>query len=579
MKFAEKVVRSPRRPGSARVMEPGRYRLLACLVVLLVVLMALAETLGFLTEHRHQSEQNALRTENRGSRQLLQCLVDAETGVRGFLITRKPQFLEPYHSGVRAIDMLPPERLSELDAAAGKRYANSFPFSGTLKSLRDIWASEIDDVSTASDDRSSTKRALTDGKRLMDALRVQLASVMDARDIRIAMLDSRMSSERTADLLLVLLGTITTIAAVTYAFDRSIRDGVRRDRAVQIGAEASRRTRLLSSMAEMLQSASDRDDANEVLRASATRLLPGVAGALYVFNNSRDRLDLSTEWPDVDANEEPGKTHPVHIAPLECWALKRGRSHRNDMSSGALRCTHCVSAASSLEIPMTARGELYGLLQLTASGDDGELRLDDLQETAGALADAMSLALSSIVLREQLRNQALRDPLTGLYNRRFMEEMLERSTQDAERKRLPISVVMIDLDHFKLLNDRYGHPVGDKVLRQVANTISSLVRAPDVACRIGGEELMILMPDCGLSAAEVKADQLRAAIAALSADGSMPPVTASFGVASRPETTVRAEDLLSHADAALYSAKQQGRNVVVSSPLRQALPTLAVAEA
>ena len=90
---------------------------------------------------------------------------------------------------------------------------------------------------------------------------------------------------------------------------------------------------------------------------------------------------------------------------------------------------------------------------------------------------------------------------------------------------------------------------------------------------------MILMPDCGLSAAEVKADQLRAAIAALSADGSMPPVTASFGVASRPETTVRAEDLLSHADAALYSAKQQGRNVVVSSPLRQALPTLAVAEA
>ncbi len=571
---AEKLGRSV----PTRVMAPQRYRMLAWSVGTLIVLMAVAETVGFLAISRHQAQQNEVRAENRSTRQLLQYLVDAETGLRGFLITHKPQFLEPYHSGVRAIDMLPSERLLELDASGTQHDVSTPRFSETLHRLRDLWAIEIDEVSGSGDGHLSTEQALNDGKRLMDTLRARIAEMMDRRDVRIAKLDERMSSERAANLILILLGTVTGIAAVTYAFDRAIRDGGRRDRAVQVGAEASRRTRLLSAMAEMLQSAVDRDDASEVLRASATRLLPGMAGALYVFNNSRDRLDLSTEWPDNGECSGFSRASPVHIAPTGCWALKRGKPHRNEIHAGSLRCTHCDPAVTSLEIPMAARGELYGLLQLTTSGEDAELHLDGVQEVAAAIADAMSLALSSIALREQLRSQALRDPLTGLYNRRFMEEMLERFTKDSERKRLPTSVIMIDLDNFKLLNDRYGHPVGDAVLRQVANTISSFVRGPDVACRVGGEEMMILMPDCGLFDAEAKAEQLRVAIAALSSDGSVPPVTASFGVASRPETTARAEDLMIHADSALYAAKKQGRNVVVSSPIRQGIPTLVAAE-
>ena len=558
-----------RQPAAKRVMDPRRYRMLASSIILLVVLMAVAETVGFLAISTHQAEQNEVRIQNRGTRQLLQYLVDAETGFRGFLITRKPQFLEPYYSGVRAIDILPPERFTDLDGATNERAVGEPRFAETLRRLRDIWATEIEEASGTAGNSQETERALTNGKQLMDKLRIRIAAIMDVRDIRVAKLDARISSERTSNLILVLVGTVTAIAAVTYAFDRSIRDGLRRERAVQVGAEASRRTRLLSSMAETLQSAVDRDDANEVLRASATGLLPGVSGALYVFNNSRDRLDLSTEWSGSDVGDEPSHASPVHIAPAGCWALKRGKPHRNSNLPGALRCTHCVAGSRSLEIPMAARGELYGLLQLTASSCDADQSFEEMEELAGSLADAMSLALSSIALREQLRNQALRDPLTGLYNRRFMEEMLERFTQDAERKRLPTSVVMIDLDHFKLLNDRYGHPVGDAVLRQVANTITSLVCGRDVACRIGGEELVILMPDCGLRDAEAKAEQLRAAISALSTDGSVPPVTASFGVASRPETTARAEDLISQADEALYVAKQQGRNTVVSSALRQ----------
>ena len=565
------VTRPPAQP-----MTPYRYRMLAWAVIIMVALMAIAETVCFLEISQHQAEQNGVRQQNRATRQLLQYLIDAETGVRGYVITRKPEFLEPYYSGLRAMEALPSERLSELDIEGQVLGKGKRTFNATLSGLRTLWASEVEAAGLAGVDHTDTERAMVEGKAAMDALRLRITRIMDQRDGIVANLDRSMSTERTGNLVLILAGTITAIGAVTYAFDRSIRDAVRRDRAVRNGEEASRRTRLLSSMTEMLQSAADRDDANEVLRASATHLMPGVAGALYVFNNSRDRLDLSTRWPGTEAGEP--EFSPDHLSPSSCWALKRGKPHRNHVFAGALRCTHCSGEGPSLEIPMAARGELYGLLQLTAHGAGADERLDDLQEVAGSLADNMSLALSSIALREQLRNQALRDPLTGLYNRRFMEEMLVRFTQEAGRRQSPTSAVMIDLDHFKLLNDQYGHPAGDKVLRHVANTIASLVRPVDVTCRIGGEELLILMPDCDLATAEAKAEHLRTAIASLSTDGSTPPVTASFGVASRPETTARGEDLLPHADAALYAAKSKGRNTVVVSPLRQSTPALVLAE-
>jgi diguanylate cyclase (GGDEF)-like protein len=179
----------------------------------------------------------------------------------------------------------------------------------------------------------------------------------------------------------------------------------------------------------------------------------------------------------------------------------------------------------------------------------------------------MSLALSSIALRERFRNQALRDSLTGLYNRRFLEEMLERMCLDAERRKTSISAIMIDLDHFKKLNDQHGHAAGDAVLRDVAAAILSCLRSVDVACRYGGEEMAVPLSDCSMAAAMGKAEQIRSRIAELTSAGGT-AVTASFGVASIPETSREAGDLLSAADAALYQAKQEGRNRVVAATIR-----------
>jgi diguanylate cyclase (GGDEF)-like protein len=222
----------------------------------------------------------------------------------------------------------------------------------------------------------------------------------------------------------------------------------------------------------------------------------------------------------------------------------------------------------ALEIPMIARGEILGLLQIYADGEDAERRLEEVSGIGTALADAMSLALANIALRDKLRSQALRDPLTGLYNRRYMEDTLQRVVRLADRERHDVSVIMIDLDHFKRLNDQHGHAKGDTVLRDAAAVVINQMRETDVACRYGGEELIVVMPNCGLEAAAAKAERIRVGIEALSENGGV-QVSASFGVAAIPATSLAAKDLVANADAALYRAKQEGRNRVVRAILRE----------
>ncbi|MDB5698422.1 MAG: hypothetical protein JWN69_1226 [Alphaproteobacteria bacterium] len=318
--------------------------------------------------------------------------------------------------------------------------------------------------------------------------------------------------------------------------------------------KARRQVEQLFRMTDMLQSALGYGDANSVLRATAAQLMPEFGGALYVFNNSRDRLDLSVHW-DWPESSQP----PESISPSQCWALKRGKSHINEVGPHSLRCEHHADDLLVLEIPMMARGEVYGLLNVLAAGDDAQKQIAEVTALAGAIADAMSLALSNISLREKLRTQALRDPLTGLYNRRYMEDVLERYANLAERNGSSLSAIMIDLDHFKRLNDEHGHALGDAVLREVASSIMGAIRPSDVACRYGGEELVVLLPDCSLIEATSKAELLRARIESLSEiHGTR--ITASLGVATLPETAANLTEILPSADAALYRAKQAGRN-------------------
>ena len=208
------------------------------------------------------------------------------------------------------------------------------------------------------------------------------------------------------------------------------------------------------------------------------------------------------------------------------------------------------------------QGEVIGCLTVTGAAlVDGA---DDQRAWIGQLAEQLGLALSNVRLRVSLRQQSIIDPLTQLYNRRYLDEVLKRELARSDRSGAPLSVLVLDLDHFKRINDTFGHEAGDAVLRKVALTLRENIRSCDVACRMGGEEMVVLLPECGIEHALKRADALRLAIAACDVlhDGQRIGATASIGVASYPQHGSDMPALVHAADLALYEAKHEGRNCV-----------------
>jgi diguanylate cyclase (GGDEF)-like protein len=191
-------------------------------------------------------------------------------------------------------------------------------------------------------------------------------------------------------------------------------------------------------------------------------------------------------------------------------------------------------------------------------------------QLAYSLAEHLALTIASLDLRQNLRIQAIRDPLTGLYNRRHMQESLEREVHRARRRERSLSVMLLDIDHFKRYNDSFGHPAGDEALRFVAEVLLQNTRAEDLACRYGGEEFLVLLPECTVAQAAIRADEIRNVLKKIYFEGqeNLPAmITISVGVAAYDGPEDRTELLLKRADEALYKAKHQGRDrVVIAQP-------------
>jgi diguanylate cyclase (GGDEF)-like protein len=188
------------------------------------------------------------------------------------------------------------------------------------------------------------------------------------------------------------------------------------------------------------------------------------------------------------------------------------------------------------------------------------------RQLAFTMADQIALALSNLRLQESLREQAIRDPLTGLFNRRYMQESLDRELRRAQRRRMPMGVIMIDIDHFKRFNDTFGHAAGDELLREMGTFLQGQTRAEDIACRYGGEEFALILLDASAEDTEERAKLLREEAARLRVEYGHEPlgnITISVGVAVFPDHGGAAETLLKAADAALYRAKAGGRDRVM----------------
>src|SRR5437867_149407 len=216
-----------------------------------------------------------------------------------------------------------------------------------------------------------------------------------------------------------------------------------------------------------------------------------------------------------------------------------------------------------------AQGESLGVLYLS-TGTDAEHQesgwTESKQRLAQTIAEQLGLAVANLKLRDTLRNQSIRDPLTGLFNRRYMEETLEREVRRAERGHHQVGVMMLDIDHFKEFNDTFGHEAGDMLLRDFGRLLRSNMRGEDVACRYGGEEFVLILPEASPEAALRRGEQLREAGKRLyvSHRGQLiGGVSSSLGVACFPDHGANGEALLQGADAALYVAKNAGRDRVM----------------
>jgi diguanylate cyclase (GGDEF)-like protein/PAS domain S-box-containing protein len=319
---------------------------------------------------------------------------------------------------------------------------------------------------------------------------------------------------------------------------------------------------LLLQTGELLQACHGVEEAYRVIGTAAPRFFSETSGTVFMFPRSRDLLEARTSWGCNAPAPLPGG-----FLPEACWALRRGQPHFVADSAHGLVCPHVTSPfpVSTLCQPLVAQGDLIGILYLAATSTIKE----DLLRRAGLVGEQVSMALANLGLRDTLRNQSTRDPLTGLFNRRYLEETLERELQRAIRTNEPLGVLMIDVDNFKRFNDEHGHEVGDNVLREVASILRRATRAGDVASRMGGEEMVVLLPGADLVQAERKADQLRDEIAHLQMKHLGTPlgqVTISVGVAALPDHGHRGAELLRVADCAMYRSKQEGRNRVSVGP-------------
>ena len=338
----------------------------------------------------------------------------------------------------------------------------------------------------------------------------------------------------------------------------------------QSHAKLERQTRqltVLAEMGEMLQASSIPADAYAVTARFAQTLIPASSGALFVHSSSRDNLEVVLRWGEPRPNEQD------FLAADDCWGLRTGRVHLVEDSHTGLLCRHLPEPppACYLCAPMIAHGETLGLLHLRMSRPDqaaaeaavpGSLEITWPVRT---MAERLALALADMQLREALRAQSICDPLTGWYNRRHMQETLERDIRRASRTKNPLSLLMFDIDNFKEFNDSFGHEAGDVALQTLCQMVKTLIRGEDVACRYGGDEFVLILPDSSAELAAQRAEEMRIAAgnAEIQYQGHLlKPMTLSFGIATFPADARTSHELLRAADTALFRAKSEGRDRV-----------------
>ena len=326
--------------------------------------------------------------------------------------------------------------------------------------------------------------------------------------------------------------------------------------------ELEHRTRemtLLSEMGDILRACMTTDEVYEVLVRVAQEIFPKQGGALFVIGPSRSVVEAVAHWGDVSRIE-------LTFTPDECWGLRRGRVHWVEDTKTGLLCKHLHTPPPSayLCVPMMAQSEAVGVLHLVQP--EGMQMTEAKRRLAMAMAEHVAMALSNLRLHETLRSQSIRDQLTGLFNRSFMEESLELELRRAARDQRPLSAIILELDNFQMINDDFGLDVGDSILRRTSMLIQANVRKGDIACRYSNQTFVVVLPGSSYEVSRQRAEgicDLTRTLEVKHQSAQVGHVSASVGLAVFPGHGQTAESLLRSAEAALSRAKKSGGNCVV----------------
>jgi diguanylate cyclase (GGDEF)-like protein len=491
---------------------------------------------------------------------VVRSVVQAEASQRAYFLSGDPIYQEEVQATVTKLN----DEMARLERLDSFLPVTPFNHTARLLELVSMRVAQLESKLAMSFEEGlqAVRQSIQsqEGKQMMDALR-DIAQLINEEERRFIAQRASMAEKNSRRRIHLLLGAaVLNLLLLSVAY-RVVRKAT--GRSAQLLDEVHNKTHEIASINEFssnLQSCSTVSEAHELFRHYMQRLFPECSGALYIMRSSRNLLHMATSW---NIGESPFEDM---MEPRDCWALRRGKPHEITDLANELSCRHLnQDSRASLCMPLVSQSETIGMLHLRI--EDSEL-LPVVRERSDAMVHHISAALSGIFLREALREHSIRDPMTQLFNRRYLEESIARELIRARRSGGSFSVVMTDIDHFKSFNDNYGHQAGDAVIKAFASHLQSHVRGEDVVCRYGGEEFLILLTGATHEQALERAELLCRSTQKLEIDSavtSIPSITASWGVATFPEHGESWEGVISTADAALYLSKRHGRNRVSSA--------------
>lgn len=374
---------------------------------------------------------------------------------------------------------------------------------------------------------------------------------------------SNMAADLRFIIYLLMLGSMLVIIASSWFSHRKIAKVVDQQRELQEDriSKSTREIELLRQLANTLAACSNIEEARLVVKDITPRILGDINGCVSIMRESRNLLEVEIDW---------GEVWPAATAfpPHDCWALRKGKYHLSREKNHNLNCTHMGQLSAehtTMCIPLIAHGSTVGVFHLYFADIDTHISAET-KNLAFTLAEHLGLALANLRLQEKLRSQAMRDPLTGLYNRRYFEETLEEQWAIASQSQSYLSMFMLDLDHFKRFNDNFGHDAGDYVLKEIGVLLSNVIKERGTVCRIGGEEFAIICPNLDKHASITLAESIIELVRELHLDVrgiSLGQLGISVGIANYPAHNASGKELVKLADTALYEAKERGRSQAV----------------